>query len=148
MELEWDGSGYTATLTDHNRVLSDYSFSANEDGISFSVSGNQLVITATDAPSDSVRITANKVGSSRRGVITWTDGTFNQGSGKQDVITYAQSVSDPVQAFLNLKVSYGSAKIVKASEDGKVDTSPLPSPATASIRPSRPTPRARFRSTT
>ena len=121
VELEWDGSGYTATLTDHNRVLSDYNFSANEDGISFSVSGNQLVITATDAPSDSVRITANKVGSSRRGVITWTDGTFNQGSGKQDVITYAQSVSDPVQAFLNLKVSYGSAKIVKASEDGKVD---------------------------
>ena len=121
VELEWDGSGYTATLTDHNQVLSDYSFSANEDGISFSVSGNQLIITATDAPSDSVRITANKVGSTRRGVITWTDGTFNQGSGKQDVITYAQSVSDPVQAFLNLKVSYGSAKIVKTSEDGKVD---------------------------
>lgn len=121
VELEWDGNSYTATLTDHNRVLSDYSFSANEDGVSFSVSGNQLIITATDAPSDSVRITANKVGSTRRGVITWTDGTFNQGSGKQDVITYAQSVSDPVQAFLNLKVSYGSAKIVKTSEDGKVD---------------------------
>ena len=121
VELEWDGSSYTATLTDHNRVLSDYSFSANEDGISFSVNGNQLIITATDAPSDSVRITANKVGSTRRGIITWTDGTFNQGSGKQDVITYAQSVSDPVQAFLNLKVSYGSAKIVKTSEDGKVD---------------------------
>ena len=121
VELEWDGSGYTATLTDHNRVLSDYSFSANEAGISFSVNGNQLIITATDAPSDSVRITANKVGLSRRGVITWTDGTFNQGSSKQDVITYAQSVSDPVQAFLNLKVSYGSAKIVKTSEDGKVD---------------------------
>lgn len=69
VELEWDGSSYTATLTDHNRVLSDYSFSANEDGISFSVSGNQLVITATDAPSDSVRITANKVGSTRRGMV-------------------------------------------------------------------------------
>ena len=121
VELEWDGSSYTATLTDHNRVLSDYNFSANEDGISFSVSGNQLIITATDAPSDSVRITANKVGSTRRGIIIWTDGTFNQGSGKQDVITYAQSVSDPVQAFLNLKVSYGSAKIIKTSEDGKVD---------------------------
>ena len=121
VELEWDGSSYTATLTDHNRVLSDYSFSANEDGISFSVNGNQLIITATDAPSDSVRITANKVGSSRRGIITWTDGRYAPGSGIQDVITYAQSVSDPVQAFLNLKVSYGSAKIVKTSEDGKVD---------------------------
>ena len=37
VELEWDGSSYTATLTDHNRVLSDYSFSANEDGIGYPV---------------------------------------------------------------------------------------------------------------
>lgn len=46
VELAWDGTNYTATLTDSNRVLSDYSFSANEDGISFSVSGNKLTITA------------------------------------------------------------------------------------------------------
>ena len=39
----------------------------------------------------------------------------------QDAVTYAATVMDPVQAFLNLKVSYGSAKIVKTSEDGKVD---------------------------
>ena len=121
VELEWDGSAYTATLTDYNFVLDDYTFSANEDGISFSVSGNKLIITAETAPSDSVRITANKTGSTRRGVITWTDGTYAPGSGKQDIVTYAQSVSDPVQAFLSLKVSYGSAKIVKTSEDGKVD---------------------------
>lgn len=121
VELSWDSTNYTATLTDSNRVLSDYSFSANEDGISFSVSGNKLTITAASAPSDSVRITASKTGSTRRGIITWTDGRYAPGTGIQDVISYAQSVSDPVQAFLNLKVSYGSAKIVKTSEDGKVD---------------------------
>lgn len=121
VELAWDGTNYTATLTDSNRVLSDYSFSANEDGISFSVSGNKLTITAANAPSGSVRITASKTGSTRRGIITWTDGRYAPGTGIQDVISYAQSVSDPVQAFLNLKVSYGSAKIVKTSEDGKVD---------------------------
>ena len=121
VELAWDGTNYTATLTDSNRVLSDYSFSANEDGISFSVSGNKLTITAAKAPSGSVRITASKTGSTRRGIITWTDGRYAPGAGIQDVISYAQSVSDPVQAFLNLKVSYGSAKIVKTSEDGKVD---------------------------
>ena len=121
VELAWDGTNYTATLTDSNRVLSDYSFSANEDGISFSVSGNKLTITAANAPSGSVRITASKTGSTRRGIITWTDGRYAPGAGIQDVISYAQSVSDPVQAFLNLKVSYGSAKIVKTSEDGKVD---------------------------
>ena len=120
-ELAWNGTNYTATLTDSNNVLSDYSFSANEDGISFSVSGNKLVITAATAPSDSVRITASKSGSTRRGIITWTDGRYAPGSGIQDVVSYAQEVNDPVQAFLNLKVSYGSAKIVKTSEDGKVD---------------------------
>ena len=120
VELAWDGTNYPATLTDSNRVLSDYSFSANEDGISFSVSGNKLTITAANAPSGSVRITASKTGSTRRGIITWTDGRYAPGAGIQDV-SYAQSVSDPVQAFLNLKVSYGSAKIVKTSEDGKVD---------------------------
>ena len=121
VELAWNGTNYTATLTDSNNVLSNYSFSANEDGISFSVSGNKLVITAATAPSDSVRITASKSGATRRGIITWTDGRYAPGSGIQDVISYAQEVNDPVQAFLNLKVSYGSAKIIKTSEDGKVD---------------------------
>ena len=121
VELAWNGTNYTATLTDSNNVLSNYSFSANEDGIPFSVSGNKLVITAATAPSDSVRITASKSGATRRGIITWTDGRYAPGSGIQDVISYAQEVNDPVQAFLNLKVSYGSAKIIKTSEDGKVD---------------------------
>ena len=38
-----------------------------------------------------------------------------------NTVTYAQTVNDPVKGFLKLKVSYGSAKIVKTSEDGKVD---------------------------
>ena len=121
VELAWNSTNYTATLTDSNNVLPDYSFSANEDGISFSVSGNKLTITAATAPSDSVKITASKSGATRRGIITWTDGKFAPGSGIQDVVSYAQEVNDPVQAFLNLKASYGSAKIVKTSEDGKVD---------------------------
>ena len=40
---------------------------------------------------------------------------------KRQTVTYAQTVNDPVKGFLKLKVSYGSAKIVKTSEDGKVD---------------------------
>ena len=39
----------------------------------------------------------------------------------QDVVTYSATISDPVKAYLNLKVSYGSTKIVKTSEDGKVE---------------------------
>lgn len=121
IELEWDGEKYTATLTDTNNVLSNYSFSASVSGIRFSMNGNKLTITADTAPSDTVTITAEKKNSQRRGVITWTDGVYGPNGKLQDVVTYAQSVSDPVKGYLNIKVSYGSAKIVKTSEDGKVE---------------------------
>ena len=118
VELEWDGKQYSAALTDTNGVLSRFRFTANVTGVSFSVSGNQLTITAKEAPADAVQITATR-SQMRSGVIAWTDG--NIGGGKQDTVTYSASVSDPVTAYLNLKVSYGSARIVKTSEDGKVD---------------------------
>ena len=121
IELEWDGEKYAATLTDNNNVLSNYSFSAGTSGIRFSVNGNKLTITADEAPSDTVTITAQKKNSQRRGIITWTDGVYSPDGGIQDIVTYAQSVSDPVNGYLNIKVSYGSAKIVKTSEDGKVE---------------------------
>ena len=121
IELEWNGEAYTATLTDTNGVLSDYVFSASTSGIRFSVSGNTLTITADDAPSDTVTITAEKRNSQRRGVITWTDGVYGPNGKLQDTVTYAQTVNDPVKGYLNIKVSYGSAKIVKTSEDGKVE---------------------------
>lgn len=121
IELEWNGEAYTATLTDTNGVLSDYAFSANASGIRFSVSGNTLTITADDAPSDTVTITAEKRNSQRRGVITWTDGVYGPNGKLQDTVTYAQTVNDPVKGYLNIKVSYGSAKIIKTSEDGKVE---------------------------
>lgn len=119
IELEWDGKKYTATLTDQNNVISDYSFSASDSGIRFSVNGNRLTITAEKAPSDTVTITAEKT-AQRRGIITWTDGVYGPDGGIQDTVTYAQTVNDPVKGYLNINVSYGSAKIVKTSEDGKV----------------------------
>lgn len=121
IELAWDGGKYTATLTDKNNVLSNFSFSASDSGIRFSVSGNKLTITADKAPVNAVTITAEKKNSQRRGVITWTDNIYGPDGGIQDTVTYAQSVSDPVKGYVNIKVSYGAAKIVKTSEDGIVE---------------------------
>lgn len=125
IELEWNGEKYTAALTDKNNVLSDYSFSASVSGIHFSVSGDKLTIAADKAPSSTVTITAEKKNSQRRGVITWTDGVYGPNGELQDTVTYAHEVNDPVKGYLNIKVSYGSAKIVKTSEDGKVDGIPF-----------------------
>ena len=38
----------------------------------------------------------------------------------QDLVTYTQSVTDPIQGYLNVRISLGSMKIVKTSEDGNV----------------------------
>ena len=70
---------------------------------------------------DTVTITAEKKDSQRRGIITWSDGHYLPGNATlQDLVTYAESVNDPVTGYLHVKVSYGSAKIIKTSEDGIV----------------------------
>ena len=120
IELAWDGSQYIAELTDINRVLSQFTFSASETGFHFSVSGNTLTITTDTAPTRNVTISASR-SASRCGVLVWTDYKYGPNGGVQDTITYTASVSDPVRAFVKLKVSYGGAKIIKTSEDGKVD---------------------------
>ena len=120
IELAWDGSQYIAELTDTNHVLSQFTFSASETGFHFSVSGNTLTITTDTAPTGNVTISASR-SASRCGVLVWTDYKYGPNGGVQDTITYTASVSDPVRAFLKLKVSYGGAKIIKTSEDGRVD---------------------------
>ena len=73
------------------------------------------------APSKEFTITASKKNGVRRGVVVWSEGKHGQNSSVQDVVTYAQEVSDPVSGYVKMKVSYGSCQIVKTSEDGKVD---------------------------
>ena len=120
-ELEWNGSKYLATLTDSNGVLSNYAFKASISGVTFSTSGNKLTVSMDKAPSKEFTITASKKNGVRRGVVVWSEGKHGQNSSVQDVVTYAQEVSDPVSGYVKMKVSYGSCQIVKTSEDGKVD---------------------------
>ena len=120
-ELEWNGSKYVATLTDSNGVLSNYDFEASISGVTFSTSGNKLTVSMDKAPSKEFTITASKKNGVRRGVVVWSEGKHSQNSSVQDVVTYAQEVSDPVSGYVKMKVSYGSCQIVKTSEDGKVD---------------------------
>lgn len=119
IELKWNGKNYSTTINDTNGVLSNYDFSGS--GLTFSKSGNSLTITAEKASKDDVLITVNKKNSQRKAVITWTDEKIGPQSGQlQDIVTFGQSVSDPVKAYLNVKVSLGNAKLMKVSEDGEV----------------------------
>ena len=89
VELEWDGSKYTATLTDSNNALSKFTFTASVTGMNCTVSGNKLIVTSDTAPSDVVTITATR-DQKRSGVIVWTDGQHRSG-GVQDTVTYHQT---------------------------------------------------------
>ncbi len=119
VELSWDGSRYCAELTDNNGVIGNFNYSV--PGMNCVVSGNKLIITSNSAPTDKVTLTAEKKSSQRRGLIIWSDGAYQPGGGNQDTVTFGQQVDDPVKGYINLMVSYGGAKIVKVSEDGKVD---------------------------
>lgn len=120
IELKWNGKNYSADLTDSNKVLANYDFSAS--GLAFKKSGNVLTVTAEKAPKDEVLVTADKKNGSRKGVITWTDEKIGPQTGQlQDIVTYGADVSDPVKAYFNIKVSTGNCEILKTSEDGKVD---------------------------
>ena len=119
VELSWDGGRYTATLTDTNGVLGEYAFSSAQSDMTFAVDGNDLTISAETAPADGVTITAVR-NNTRQGVLVWSDGHYGPDGTMQDVVTFRDTVSDPMYAYLHLKVGYGSVKIIKTSEDGEV----------------------------
>lgn len=115
-ELNWDGKNYSTTITDTNGVLDKYDFSAS--GLEFSKSGNKLTVTAKSAIKDEVKVTAKKKNSNRKALITWTDEKIGPQTGQlQDIVTYGESVTDPVSAFFKIKIGVGNLKITKTSED-------------------------------
>ena len=119
VELSWDGGRYTATLTDTNGVLGEYAFSSAQSDMTFAVDGNDLTISAETASADGVTITAVR-NNTRQGVLVWSDGHYGPDGTMQDGVTFRDTVSDPMYAYLHLKVGYGSVKIIKTSEDGEV----------------------------
>lgn len=106
-------------MTDENNVLSSFTFTSSAAGLDISASGNKLTISSDTAIKGSVSIKAEKINGQRSGVVVWTDGKI--GSGQQDYTTYGVTVSDPVTGYLNLEVKTGGMKLIKTSEDGKVE---------------------------
>lgn len=118
-ELKWDGEKYSVTLTDTNGVLGEYTFTSSTAGLNFSVNGSQLTITSSQGLKGAVTVKAEKISAQRSGVVVWTDGVT--GGGTQDFATYGTTVSDQMVGYLNLEVKTGNMKLIKTSEDGKVE---------------------------
>ena len=118
--LAWDGERYSVTLTDTNGVLDQFAFSAGNEAVKTSRSGNALTVYADSDPGKAVAITATRLNSFRKGLVVWTDGTFDPDGGTQDMVSFAESVSDPVSGSFTVKLGTGNLKLYKTSEDDNI----------------------------
>ena len=114
-ELKYSDGKYSLTLTDSNKILSDYTFKKTGD-VSVSVSGNSITLTSTKAIPDALVFSATK----KMPNVTTTLVACGSSS-KQDVVTGVQSDTETKTAYFAVKTSAGSLRIVKTSDDGKVD---------------------------
>ena len=128
--LEPDGSGnYSATVTDTNGVLGYYNFaSLSGNGITYSVSGNNLTITATPEAA------ANLGSATRQGNVTSSHGdveltmndlTFYVGSSAnyQTMVELVSSSASPTykSAYLMLRAeANGFIRLSKAPSDTSI----------------------------
>ena len=119
--LRWDGSKYSATVTDSNGVLDNYKFESCLPGVTVTTSGNKLTLSTTNAimspkTSSSVK-SADGLAGGKGAVAVWRTADRNF----QDFATYYKEGGDPVSCYIKVKTdAVGSAGLVKTSEDGKV----------------------------
>ena len=123
IELTWDGSKWTATKYDSNRVLPNFEdFTFGLSGLTASSSGYYLTITATSAAAKSL---LNGYASyASEGNVIDPDSVnayvLVAGGGKQDCVAL-NGWPDPVTCYVRAKVTQttGNLNITKTSENGK-----------------------------
>lgn len=116
-DMKFKDGKYTLTLTDNNKVLSDYTVTCGNSKISLSVSGNKLTVTSSEPLEDSARIKAV-----RKNVPTVSDSAKLIAYGSddlQDVVTGVEN-ADKVNAYVNVQTKAGKLALKKTSEDGVV----------------------------
>lgn len=120
--MRWDGSKYSATVTDANNVLSNYNFEGAIPGVTITTNGNTLSLSTNDAilsPKASSRIRNQRAAAGGKGAVAvWRTSDSSQ----QNFATYNADGGEPVGCYIKVKTdAVGSAGLVKTSEDGKVE---------------------------
>lgn len=116
-ELSSNGDGtYSITLTDTNNILSQCQF-IDTDDIKYTVSGDQLTITANKPLSTTVSANAYKdiPNVESQSFVFWTKDNY------QTMITNSRpQTEDPVPIFFNLKTTVvnGKIKVIKSTNTG------------------------------
>lgn len=114
---------YEASVTDSNKVLSDYNFTTSASGVTLTRDGNTLKISATAAAASAMSqtpVTASATGTALSidpdEVVT----VWYAPSGSQEVIT-PSAQPDPLKVYIKLQAEVnGDLEIVKTSSSGNV----------------------------
>lgn len=116
IELKWDGSKYSTTVSDSKGALSKFNW--QHSGLGISKSGNKLTVTSSAAVASKITMKATyEAQGGSEAVVTWQ----NKDPSRQNVAT-AWNATDPINAYISVKTEdLGTLKIVKTSEDGKVN---------------------------
>ena len=113
LELKWDSEQrvYTLTVTDTNNLGIDLDLLSGS-GVSVTRNGNQYTFTSKDMIMDPVTFEFRKDIPVANDMLIW---------GRPGYQTMMTGASDPVSFFVKIKTeTYGTAKLVKTSEDGIV----------------------------
>lgn len=117
IELTPDGTGkYTATVTDTNGVLSDFSFT-NTSNLKFTKNGNKLTITASAQIKDVlVAPTKEMADADNQIYFVWHNGSY-----QVMLATPTQPSYDPIPAYFYVTTPdlTASLDLTKTTEDGK-----------------------------
>ena len=113
LELKWDSEQrvYTLTVADTNNLGIDLDLLSGS-GVSVTRNGNQYTFTSKDMIMDPVTFEFRKDILVANDMLIW---------GRPGYQTMMTGASDPVSFFVKIKTeTYGTAKLVKTSEDGIV----------------------------
>lgn len=113
LELKWDTEKkiYTLTVTDTNNLNIDLEMLSGS-GVSVTRSGNRYTFTSEKMIMDPVTFTFRKDIPVAEDMLIW---------GRPGYQTMMPGASDPVSFYVKIKTeTYGTAKLVKTSEDGIV----------------------------
>lgn len=117
LELKWNDTNnrYEAKISDSNKVLANFTLKTSNSNLKFSKSGNTLTVYSTAVINSAATVTMTKTCTTVGADIGFVpeNTTDNQ--------SLVGRLTDPVTASFKVKTATGNARIVKTSEDGKVE---------------------------
>lgn len=115
VSLSNQGSGWSVTLTDENRVLDCYDFECSDSRVNIEKTGNTLTLSAPSQPAAGTVVTAN-----RNFAVSTSSFSLVYGADNLQEVLVGVLADDHRTAYLKLAEPTGSLRITKTADDNAV----------------------------